>query len=260
MGLIKILSWNVNGIKARMEAVRKLAEEIQPDFMCFQKVRSKGVVATTIPGYHNWHGSMGDSLFGGVSTYIRTTFPFDYDSQDICIPDWLSDTGCINVINLNSCFLVNVYVPYVDLKNEDYVRIRQSWDFELLEFLAKLSKRKPLIVCGDFNIVSQDIDAWDDISTKNAGCFTEWEHRNFNSLLKKISVIDSYRYLHPTERNYTYFYNNKPEYRFLNQGYRIDYFLVSDSLLPNVRKSEILLDIPDTTNNPIFLEIDLSLL
>ena len=86
--------------------------------------------------------------------------------------------------------------------------------------------------------------------------FLDWEYRNFNSLLEATGLVDSYRYFHPERRDYSYFFNNKSECRIANQGFRIDYFLVSESLLPYINKSEILTDVFETTNNPILIEID----
>lgn len=254
---MKILSWNVNGLKARLDAVNRIVKGIHPDILCFQKVRKKGDFIINIPDYMGWIGSMGDALFGGVSTYIHNNHTIDFETQRIFIPEWLRETGCINVINLESCYLINLYVPYVDVKNQEYIKIRQRWDYELHDYLVRLSKRKPLIVCGDLNIVTSNTDAWDDVSVKNSGCFLDWEHRNFDSLMKETGLVDTYRYFHPKEREFTYFYNNNPEYRLLNQGFRIDYFLVSDFILPYVKRSDILTDVMDTTNNPITLELDL---
>ena len=89
---MKILSWNVNGIQSRLDAINRLVEEYQPDLMCFQKVRKKGVFLTQIPDYMGWLGIMEDGLFGGVSTYIRQGFPFDIEAQRNDIPAWLLDT------------------------------------------------------------------------------------------------------------------------------------------------------------------------
>ena len=77
------------------------------------------------------------------------------------------------------------------------MKIRQQWDYELHDYLERLANQKPLILCGDLNIVADDIDAWDGISVKNDGCFTEWEHRNFSSMMLQSGLVDSYRVLHP---------------------------------------------------------------
>lgn len=254
---MKILSWNVDGVQARLEAINRLVGELGPDLMCFQKVRKNGAFLTNIDGYFGWLGIMDDGLFGGVSTYIRRGFPFEFEAQRNDMPQWLMETGCLNVIRFDQFILVNAYFPYANKSDEKFVKIRQQWDYELHEYLEKLSSQKPIILCGDLNIVTEDKDAWDDVSVKNDGCFTEWEHRNFNSMMSCVGLVDSYRYLNPEGRDYSYFFQNRPEYRIANQGFRIDYFMVSGELMPYVKKSEILTDVCDTTNSPILLEIEL---
>lgn len=254
---MKILSWNVNGVQARLEAVNRLVTELQPDLMCFQKVRKNGDFLTDIPGYFGWLGIMDDGLFGGVSTYIGRKIPFEFEAQRNDMPEWLMETGCLNVIRFDQFILVNAYFPYVDLSNEEYVKNRQRWDYELHDYLVRLTSQKPVILCGDLNIVNEDIDAWDGVSVKKLGCFTEWEHRDFNSLLSQTGLVDTYRYLHTDGRDYSYFFQNKADYRLLNQGFRIDYCLMSEELLPYLTKSDILSEVTDTTNSPLLVELNL---
>lgn len=83
---MKILSWNVNGLKARLDAVNELVKEIHPDVMCFLKVRNKGDFIINIPDYMRWLGSMGNSLIGRVSTYIHNALYLDLEAQGIFIP------------------------------------------------------------------------------------------------------------------------------------------------------------------------------
>ena len=254
---MRILSWNVNGVHARLEAVNRLVAELQPDIMCFQKVRKKGAFLTQIPGYMGWLGIMDDGLFGGVSTYIKAGFQFDFEAQRNDMPEWLMETGCLNVIRFDRFILVNAYFPYVDLSKEQYIKDRQRWNYELHDYLVKLTNQKPVILCGDLNIVNDDLDAWDGVSVKKLGCFTEWEHKDFNSLLNQTGLVDTFRYLHPEGRDYSYFFQNKAEYRLLNQGFRIDYCLISKELLPYLSESKILTDVTDTTNSPLLIEVDL---
>ena len=253
---MRILSWNVNGLQARLEAVNRLVAELQPELMCFQKVRKKGAFLTSIDGYFGWLGIMDDGLFGGVSTYIRRGFPFEFEAQRNDMPEWLMETGCLNVIRFDRFILVNAYFPYANKTDEEFVKIRQQWDYELHDYLEKLAHQKPLILCGDLNIVAEDKDAWDGVSVKKLGCFTEWEHSDFSSLLSQTDLVDTYRYLHPEGRDYSYFFQNKAQYRLLNQGFRIDYCLMSKELLPYLSESKILTDVMDTTNSPLLIELE----
>ena len=107
------------------------------------------------------------------------------------------------------------------------------------------------------NIVATDKDAWDEVSVKKAGCYFPWEHKDFDGMMKAAGLVDSYRVLHPDGNDFSYFYQNKPEYRLSNQGFRIDYFMVSQDLMHEVKRSEILSDVMETTNCPLLLEINL---
>lgn len=254
---MKILSWNVNGLQARLEAVNRLVTEFQPDLMCFQKVRKKGTFITPIDGYMGWQGIMDDGLFGGVSTYISAGLPFEFEKQRNDMPQWLMETACLNVLRFDDFILVNAYFPYANKDNVQFIKNRQRWDYELHDYLVQLSGQKPIVLCGDLNIVAQDNDAWDGVSVKSVACFTEWEHRNFTALLNQTGLVDTYRYMHPNGTDFSYFYQNRPEYRLANQGFRIDYCLASEELLSRVKKSEILTNVFETTNNPLLIEIDL---
>ena len=237
--------------------MNRFEAELQPELMCFQKVRKKGAFLTSIDGYFGWLGIMDDGLFGGVSTFIRRGFPFEFEAQRNDMPEWLMETGCLNVIRFDQFILVNAYFPYVDLSKEQYIKDRHRWNYELHDYLVKLTNQKPVILCGDLNIVNEDKDAWDGVSVKKLGCFTEWEHTDFNSLLNQTGLVDTYRYLHPEGRDYSYFFQNKPEYRLMNQGFRIDYCLMSEELFPYLTKSEILTSVTDTTNSPLLIEINI---
>ena len=129
---MRILSWNVNGVQARLEAINRLVAELVPDLMCFQKVRKKGAFLTQIPGYMGWLGIMDDGLFGGVSSYIKAGFTFDFEAQRNDMPEWLMETGCLNVIRFDQFILVNAYFPYANRSDEEFVKIRQRWNYDLL--------------------------------------------------------------------------------------------------------------------------------
>lgn len=257
---MKILSWNVNGLGARVEAIKRLSQKLCSDVMCFQKERAKGSGSLVdIPGYIGLFCTVErpQMLFGGVTTFFRRDMSVELGRLFRHIDGWLGETGNIQTFNFDDFILINAYAPYANATDEKWIQIRQHWDYEFHEALCHLSKQKPLIVCGDLNIVNEDIDAWDGISVKKVGCFTEWEHRDFNSLLAQTGLVDTYRYLHPDVKDYSYFFQNKPEYRLLNQGFRIDYCLMSEELLPYLTKSEILTDVTDTTNSPLLVEINL---
>lgn len=155
---MRILSWNINGVQAHLDAVNRLVAEWKPDILCFQNSRKKGALLAKVPGYMGWLGIIGETLFGGVSAYLHKGLPFDFSDQYNDTPKWLDHTGCLNVIRFDQFILVNAYFPLVDLSNKEYVKNRQQWDYELHDYLIKLTNKKPVILCGGQNIVNEDID------------------------------------------------------------------------------------------------------
>lgn len=138
---MRIISWNVNGLNARQDSVRKLASDYKPDILCLQKIRTAGLM--TIPGYFGWMGTLniGQGLFGGVSSFINLeTTGFDFNSQRNDMPEWLSETGSINVLRFPQFILVNAYFPYSNVSDENLIKIRQRWDYELHEYLVRLAR------------------------------------------------------------------------------------------------------------------------
>ena len=129
---MKILSWNVNGLQARLEAVNRLVTELQPELMCFQKVRKNGGFLIQVPGYMGYLATMKKGLFGGVSTYLCHGLEIDFEAQHNDIPEWLLETGCLNVIRFEQFVLVNDYFPYANRSDEEFVKIRQRWNYDLL--------------------------------------------------------------------------------------------------------------------------------
>ena len=254
---MRILSWNVNGVQARLEAINRLVAELRPDVMCFQKERAKNSGSLIdVPGYIGLFctAERPQMLFGGVATFFKREPEFELGRLFRHVDGWIGETGNIQTFNFDDFILVNAYAPYSNSTDEKWIQIRQHWDYEFHDVLSRLSKQKPLIVCGDLNIVSEDIDAWDGMSVKKAGCFYDWEHRNFESILKAAGLVDSYRVLHPDSREYSYFFQNRPDYRIENKGFHGNNSLVIRRFLLYVSKAEIVQEVFNTTNSPILLE------
>ena len=106
------------------------------------------------------------------------------------------------------------------------------------------------------NIVHGGHDCWDGKYKRNQANFHDWERRDFEKLLDVGQLVDTYRLFHIWDKEFSYFFRNDPKVRENNQGHRIDYFLASKSLIPNIQQAEIVKDITASTNNPILLTID----
>lgn len=236
---MKIVSWNIAGIKAKQQDLQKLIADYQPAVLCMQKTRT--VYAPVINGY--LHSVCCNDQWSGVATYWW---------EDLTPTILESDTHHI-VLNFGEFVLVNAYVPYSNPKVPGYVERRKEWDKWIVEFVKK--QTKPLIICGDLNMVHTDLDSFYSSCVRNTGCYYQWERDDFNRLLSDGKLVDTFRALHPDERSYTYFDTmHGVDYRATNQGSRLDYFLVSESLMSNVVTSEILSPL-SAPSNPIMLEI-----
>lgn len=252
---MKIISWNVNGIRAIqnkgfVEAIKKLS----PDILCLQETKAQDhEVEEALASLNNFHISSNSADrkgYSGVSTLsieppTSTSFDMGVQEHDM--------EGRIICTEYPSFYLVNVYVPN---SGQELVRLdyRKQWDIDFLKYLKNLEKSKPVIVCGDFNVAHQPIDLKNDKSNynKTAG-YTQIEIDGMSNMLN-AGFVDIFRHLHPEEVAYSYW-----SYRFnsraKNTGWRIDYFLVSASLVDKVKATSILSEYMGSDHCPISLEL-----
>lgn len=238
------ISWNINGLTKRFEEVKQLLEDYAPDFLCLQKVRSNGDRDRfEIDGYRQLFVQLDCGDWSGVSIYVRldsdlSAIPERIDTQS------LSRNGHLQVFECKPFALINTYVPFGNLNLDGAVEYRCNWDTEFRAFVKEFSSRLPIIICGDMNIVHTEFDNFERKLEQTRPNFTKWERDNFNRLLLECDLVDPYRLLHPTEKKPTYF----GAWRHLQMGNRIDYFLISRSLMLSVRSAEILSDFSATAN------------
>lgn len=239
---MRIISWNVAGIKARLNDIERLMQGHQPDIVCLQKTRTGRV-----PDFNGYrvYVDCGDR-WSGVATYVRSGLEgkfIESDSHHL-------------IMEFYEFVLVNTYVPYSNPKVPGYVERRKMWDKWIVEFVKK--QIKPVIICGDLNIVHTDLDSFYSSCVRNTGCYYQWERDDFTRLLSECKLVDTFRRLHPEERAYTYFDTmHDVDYRATNQGSRLDYLIVHESLMPCVMKSEILSPL-SAPSNPILLDLQLN--
>ena len=254
---MKIISWNVNGLRAIIKKdFFKAIDHLKPDVLCLQETKAQDDEVTgalaPMDGFELYINSAEKKGYSG--TAIAAATRPDSVRSDMGRPEHDSE-GRIQCADYGKFYLVNVYVPNSGqaLDRLDY---RKQWDADFLAYLKDLETQKPLIVCGDFNVAHHPIDLKNDKSNynKTAG-YTQVEIDGMDNFLHS-GLTDSWRKLHPEEVAYTYWsYRFKARER--NTGWRIDYFLVSDSLFDKVKKATIYTDIMGSDHCPIGLEIDL---
>ena len=257
-----ILSWNINSIRAHERDFRKAMSLVQPDICCVQEIRVREDQRTfPIKGYRSimnpaeQSGNYGTGVFMKNSIHPRSAhFDFAWEGYD--------HQGRVLALEFDNFVLVNSYWPFSS--NKIWLEYRIDWNKYFQSFLHDFQKRKPIIVCGDMNIVNLDVDSFNLKSVKKAGCFFPEEHEAFYRLLKEEKLLDTYRELNPAS-NENFDYKRKgifsvwtsDDFRRLGQGFRIDYFLVSQSIMPKVKSSIIRDDIWGSDHCPILLDIDI---
>lgn len=255
---MNIISWNVNGIRAIVKKdFFKTIKELNPDIICLQETKAQDIEVkkALLPLANNYKMYFNAALkkgYSGTAILCKSTPIAITNDMNIPVHDNEGRLQCAEYANF---YLVNVYVPNSGqkLKRLEY---RKQWNADFLKYLNELKKVKPVIVCGDFNVAHQPIDLKNDKSNynKTAG-YTQVEIDGMTSLLNS-GLIDVYRYLNPKKIEYTYWsYRFKARER--NTGWRIDYFLISETLINKIKTSTILTSIYGSDHCPISLEIDL---
>lgn len=254
---MKLVSWNVNGIRAIVKKdFFKSTKSLNWDVLCLQETKAQDhETSEAIKPLGNYYSYFNSAEKKGYSSTAVLSIQKPVSVQYDMGIDEHDKEGRIICADYGKFYLINVYVPN---SGQQLVRLdyRQQWDADFLNYLKEKEKSKPVIVCGDFNVAHRPIDLKNDKSNynKTAG-YTQVEIDGMDNFLK-AGFVDSFRFLHPEEVAYSYWsYRFKARER--NVGWRIDYFLVSKSLKPNIKSAEILPQYHGSDHCPIQLEIDL---
>lgn len=252
---MKIISWNVNGIRAiTQKDFFKDISEIDPDILCLQE--SKAQVEEVehaikqLDGYYKYFNAAQRKGYSGV-VLLSKEKPLSV-TKDMGVAEHDTE-GRVICAEYAEFYLVNVYVPN---SGQRLVRLeyREQWDNDFREYLENLQKKKPVILCGDLNVAHQAIDLKNDKANynKSAG-YTQVEIDGMTRLLDS-GFVDTFRHLYPDKIAYSYWsYRFKARER--NTGWRIDYFLVSESLMENVKDSRILSEYYGSDHCPVELTL-----
>ncbi len=255
---MKIVSWNVNGIRAitKKDFLADL-KEINPDILCLQETKAQPdqveEAITTVEGYHQFYNSADKK--GYSSTAILSKEKPLSVKNDMGIAEHDKE-GRVICAEYPDFYLVTVYTPNSGqgLKRLEY---RQEWDKAFLKYIKKLDKKKPVVICGDLNVAHRDIDLKNHKSNynKTAG-YTQAEIDGLDAFFK-AGFVDTFRLLHPDEVKYSYW-----SYRFNarknNSGWRIDYFIVSEALAGKVKSAEIHNEYFGSDHCPVSIELSIN--
>jgi exodeoxyribonuclease-3 len=253
---MKLVSWNVNGIRAIFK--KDFAEDLKKldaDVICLQETKAQVVqvqeIVDQIGGYTLYGNEAEKKGYSGTAIITKTkplsvTYDLGIEEHD--------KEGRVITAEYDNFYLITVYTPNSksDLSRLKY---RQQWDADFLVHLKNLEKQKPVVVCGDLNVAHKGIDLKNDKANynKSAG-FTQAEIDGLDNYVN-ADLVDTFRHFYPKEVKYSWW-----SYRFNcranNTGWRIDYFLASKSLIPNIKDAHIYNDLFGSDHCPVGIEIE----
>lgn len=246
---MRIISWNINSLNNAFGELKLLINEFRPEIICLQKVRcNSGREKFMLEDFDVLYNGMDGGSWSGVMTYARIRLPMKRITTQT-----LSAGGHFQAFDCGGYTLANVYVPFANSQIAYAGEYRRSWDFDLRKFIEGVVYDKPVIMCGDFNVVHTALDTFEDRLEQPRPNFSKWERDNFDYLMKNADLVDVCRLQHQNKRAIT-FYGN---YRDTSLGSRIDYILVSRSIANRVKFSDILNDFGTGQSVPILIDIDL---
>ena len=252
MSKMKIVSWNVNGLRACVKkGFLDYFQEVNADIFCVQETKlQEGQISLELDGYHQYWNYALKKGYSGTAVFTKQEpLSVKYGVGE----DEEENEGRILTLEFDDFYLVNVYTPN---SQRDLARIgyRLEWEDRMLQHLTVLNDQKPVILCGDLNVAHQEIDLRNPKSNIGNSGFTDEERGKMTNLLGS-GFLDSFRHFYPHQEGaYTWWsYMNKVRER--NIGWRIDYFIVSESLKGRLKNAEIHCDIMGSDHCPVVLEL-----
>ena len=252
---MKIISFNVNGIRAIVgKTFIQDMQRVNADVICLQETKATPEqvqdACVTLEGYHVFANSAERKGYSGTAILskvqpLNVTFGIGVEEHDT--------EGRVVCAEYSSYFVVSVYVPN---SGSELLRLgyRQTWDADFLSYLKKLESIKPVVVCGDFNVAHQAIDlARPKENYNKAAGYMQEEIDGMNQFVQN-GLVDTFRTLNPALVNYSW-WSYRAGAREKNVGWRIDYFLVSKSFLPQVKESFILTDVYGSDHCPVGIQL-----
>ena len=250
----KLISWNVNGLRACMgKGFMEFFEQADADIFCLQEIKlQEGQIDWKKEGYYAYWNYAEKKGYSGTAIFtkeepLQVTYGLGIEEHD--------KEGRVITLEFEEYYFVTVYTPnsQSELRRLEY---RMKWEEDFLAYLLKLQEKKPVICCGDLNVAHQEIDLKNPkTNRKNAG-FTDEERACFTRALES-GFIDTFRYFYPDKEGVYSWWSYRFRAREKNAGWRIDYFLVSPSLKEKLQDAKIHGEIMGSDHCPVELDIDL---
>lgn len=251
---MKLISWNVNGIRACLEkGFLDTFSALDADFFCLQETKAQPhQVALELDGYHQFWYSAEKKGYSGTAIFAKRE-PLSV-TCGVGVEE-LDHEGRLITLEYPGFYLLTCYTPNAQdgLKRLDH---RMQWEDAFRAYLQGLDAKKPVIVCGDLNVAHQEIDLKNPKSNRGNAGFSDEERGKFTELLA-AGFTDTFRALHPDTTGVYSWWSYRYNARANNAGWRIDYFLVSDRLRESIVETPIYCDIFGSDHCPVGLELSL---
>lgn len=251
---MKLISWNVNGIRACVgKGFMDFFNEMDADIFCIQESKMQaGQLELEMPGYHQYWNYAEKKGYSGTAIFTKKEPLSVTNGMGIEEHD---KEGRVITLEFEDFYMVTVYTPNSqnELARLDY---RMEWEDAFLAYLKKLEEKHPVIVCGDMNVAHKEIDLKNPkTNRKNAG-FTDEEREKFSVLLDN-GFVDTFRHFYPDKEGIYSWWSYRFQARAKNAGWRIDYFLVSECLKDKLQDAKILTDVMGSDHCPVELDVKL---
>lgn len=249
---MKLISWNVNGLRAIMnKSFLDNFKQINADIFCIQETKlQEGQIDFNPEGYNVYWNSAIKKGYSGTAVFskikpIKVEYGIGQEEHD--------QEGRVITLEFKEFYLVNCYTPNSqrELTRLDY---RMKWEDEFKSYLKKLDAKKPVILCGDLNVAHNEIDLKNPSTNRHNAGFTNEEREKMTELLNN-GFVDSFRYLYPDTKDVYSWWSYMFHAREKNAGWRIDYFIVSEKIKEKIEDSKVLMQVLGSDHCPVELDI-----
>ena len=250
---MKLISWNVNGLRAAInKGFMDFFKQIDADIFCLQETKmQEGQAELILEGYYQYWNSAIKKGYSGTAIFtkikpISVSYGIGIEKHD--------QEGRIITLEFEEFYMVNCYTP--NSKRElERLEYRMEWEDEIKKYLLALNNKKPVIYCGDLNVAHEEIDLKNPKTNHHNAGFTDEERSKMTELLNS-GFTDTFRYLYPEKENAYTWWSYMMKAREKNVGWRIDYFIVSNSIKEKIKEAKIHSEIMGSDHCPVELEID----
>lgn len=250
---MKLISWNVNGLRACVgKGFLDFVQAQEADIFCIQETKlQEGQIDLDLPGYHQYWNYAEKKGYSGTAVFTKEEPLSVVNGIGIEEHD---HEGRVITLEYPDFYFITVYTPNSqnELARLDY---RMKWEEDFLSYLKKLEEKKPVIFCGDLNVAHKEIDLKNPKTNRMNAGFTDEERAKFTALTD-AGFIDTFRYFYPDLEGAYSWWSYRFSARAKNAGWRIDYFLVSQSLKDRLRDSLIYKDVMGSDHCPVGLIIE----